>query len=161
MTDPSAPREVGVTLKFPESARYKADNPWITFRGTPESIRESIVAVMGWTAEDTNDLTLAALVYNAQRDVTAIGSAGNGLGGRVISEGKASGPAWEEAKSSPAEPAAPEKSAEELAVERLTAEVAKVADVAELQQLWARNQEAFKNEGLMAAYKARGKALSA
>lgn len=168
MSDPHTPRDVGVTLKFPESKRYANDNPWITFRGTPQSIREDILAVMGWNPAD-NELGLAALVLNAQREVTALATVANGMGGRVISEGsgKPAGPAWEAAAGGSSDPWAapaadkpPSKSEAEIEVERLTAEVAATTTVADLQQLWARNQEAFKDAALMEAYKAKGKALS-
>ena len=158
--DPNQNRGMSVTLKFPESARYKADNPWMVFHGSPASIREDIIASFGMDA-DGGGLTLPELVQEAQTIVTAMANAASGLGGRVLSEGRGKGSAWSQAQSGQRAEKAPEKSDAELEAERLLGEVEKVTSVADLQQLWARNQEAFKADALMAAYKARGKALSA
>lgn len=158
--DPSQSRGISATIKFPESARYKADNPWMVFHGSPASVREDIIEAFG-LGEEAQAMTLPELVQEAQTIVTGMANAASGLGGRVLSEGSGKGSAWGQAQSGQRAEKAPEESAEEIEVKRLLAEVETVTSVADLQQLWARNQEAFRNDGLMAAYKAKGKALSA
>jgi hypothetical protein len=156
VSNPHAPRRVSATIKYPESARYANDNPWLVFEGNVEAVREQVIEAFGM--EETEGLTLADAVVNAQRQASTTGAVANGLGGTVISKG---GSAWDKAKGGSPAPAKPEKSEAEIEVERLTAEVAKVSTTAELQDLWARNQEAFKDAGLMEAYRAKGKSLQA
>ena len=159
MSDPNRERGLSVTIKFPESARYKADNPWMVFHGSPATIREDIIDAFN-LGDEAKELALHELVQEAQSIVTGMGNAASGLGGRVLSPG--SGSAWSQAQSGQRAEKAPEKSPEEIEVERLTAAVEAVTTVADLQQLWARNQAPFAaNEALMTAYKAKGKALSA
>lgn len=155
-TDPFAGRRVSATIKAPESERYAADNPWLVFEGTVESVREQIIAAFGM--EETEGLNLAELVLQAQTQMTAVFNAARGTGGKVVRGGGGAhkplpypGP--------PAPNAAPEKSEEELNRERLQAEIAAATDVDALKQLWARNQEAFKDDALMAEWRAKGKSL--
>lgn len=162
MSDPNADGGISVTIKGDEPGGKfndaKKPGTWIVFHGSPARVKEQIIEVFALT--EGLDRPLFDIVNEATELFKASANVTSGLGGKVLNPGT-SGPAWQEAQSSPAEPAAPEKSAEELTIERLTAEVAAVTSVADLQQLWARNQEAFKNESLMEAYRAKGKALSA
>jgi len=155
-------RGMSVTIKVPESKRYAADNPWLVFHGRPAVVADMIREAFG--LDPDKELSVFELALNAQDAATKIGTLRAGLGGAtVISSGGSTPPAeggnaWSQAGSTPA---APEKTELELEIERLTPAVEKVTTVAELQELWARNQEAFKDATLMAAYKAKGKSLSA
>lgn len=163
MSDPHSEGGISVTIKGNEPGGKfndaKVPGTWIVFHGSPARVKEQIIEVFSLTEE--LDRPLFDIVNEATELFKASGTVTGQLGGRVLSDGQSSGPAWQEAQSSPATPAAPEKTDEEKQVERLTAEVEKATSGDELKQLWARNQEAFKNEGLMDAWKAKGKALSA
>lgn len=158
MTDPHALREVSATIKFPESARYKSDNPWLVFRGSnANDLKELVIDAFG-LGEEAKTMALHEVVAEAQSIASAMGNVADGAGGKVLSSG-AGGSAWDRAKSGDSKPAKEEKSPEEQERERLTAEIQAASDIESLKQLWARNQAAFKDETLMASWKARGKSL--
>lgn len=167
MSNPHEEGGISVTIKGDEpGGKYndaKRPGTWIVFHGSPARVKEQIIEVFALGAEAA-ERPLYDVVNEATDLFKATATVSDKLGGRVLNDGKSSGSgdAWDRAKSGDSsETKAPEKSEAEVEVERLTAEVAKVTTVEDLQQLWARNQEAFKDEALMAAYKAKGKALSA
>ena len=153
MSDPNAPRRINVTLKHPESKRYAGDNPWITVEGSVEAVREQIIQAFGMS--DTDGLSLAELVSEAQSQFTAIANAKAGLGGgKILSSGPSSsgGNAWDNVGKGEAQADEPEENP------ILTA-IGNCQTVADLKQLWAENQDAFNDEALMSMWKARGKAI--
>lgn len=152
-TDPHAQRRVSATIKFPESARYKSDNPWLVFEGAVSTVREQIIEAFGMT--DAEELTLFDLVTNAQAQATAVGNAASGLGGKVLASGSS---AWSEAKGGAAAPAA-EAKPEKTRKDELLAEIPTFTDIEKLKRLWAENQSEFEDAELMAAWSAKGKAL--
>lgn len=157
MTDPHAPTRMTATIKFPESSRYKSDNPWIVFEGTqPEAIKALIGEAFGI---DTEGLTLSDVVINAQTQASAVGAAASGTGGQVIdgSKGGNNG-AWGGVKKDGSKPA--DEAPKEPARDPIFDEIADCKTVEELQKLWGQKQELFVGE-VMDAYKAHGKALSA
>lgn len=159
--DPLSPRRINVSIKTPESARYKGDNPWFTFEGSSAATVKAMI-VDAFDLKDTGELSLSDVVMEAQTIASGLSAAKSGLGGRVIGEGKSSGSAFEQARQGAGSaPANDGPSEEEVELARLTAAVEAATTVAELQDLWARNQAAFKNDDLMTAYKAKGKLLSA
>lgn len=162
--DPYRPGKIGVTIKVPESKRYAGDNPWFVFEGTDATtVRNKIGDVFGIEVEN---LTLSAVVIEAQRLATGLGAVAHGLGGRVLDDGKASAPAasseapaasggsvFQQAQAG--QTAAPKADEDPI----LTA-IEGAKTVEELKQIWAENQEAFADAKYMDPWKAKGKALS-
>lgn len=158
---PWQPGDTGVTIKFGKGY----EDPWLTFRGSVEQIRAEVLAAFGM--EDNPELSLAAVVVNATREAHAMYGVASGLGGRVISQsGGTRRGGWSKAaaktesvaggqearNTSPQEPEKP-------AVSPLLAEIEACEDTTQLKRLWAQRQEAFKDPEIMAAWKAKGKAL--
>lgn len=147
-TDPHADRGVSVTIKTPESKRYAADNPWVVFHGSVESVKEDLGKAFDI---ETEGLSLYSVTVNAQRIASGIGTASNVLGGTVVKEEKA------DATPTPANSPAPAKSEPEK--DKVLEALALAQSVADVQQVWAEYGPEFTDEH-MAAYKARGRELS-
>ena len=161
MSDPHAPRRVSATIKFPESARYKSDNPWLVFEGSVESVREQIIEAFNY-GEDAKKLTLAELVSNAQQDTTALGNAAAGLGGRAIPQDKEGDRTSSSKRQSEKSPEAAEEEKAKGVESELLQQIEDCTTRAEVKAVWAKNKAEFAaSPDLMAAYKARGKALPA
>ena len=150
-------RGLTATIKFPESARYKSDNPWIVFHGTVDQISEDIVAAFGLEGEDTP--TLFDLVVQAQSIATAGKVAAAALGAKTVgatADNPPSGSVWDQA----AQPAA-EPQPELTEAEKLLALIGEQPNVAELRTLYARNEAAIKGDPtLLEAWKTKGRELS-
>lgn len=169
--------DVSVTIKVPESKKYAGDNPWFVFRGgSPDTLKAKIGAAIGVEHEG---LTLMEVTINAQRVASGLGAVAHGLGGKVLSSGPApaekaaeapqeasksiaestAGDVWSQANSEPAEEkGSPEEDKDKDPILEF---IAACTDVKDLQQYWAENQAAFNsNPDYMAAYKAKGKALT-
>lgn len=142
-------RGVTVTIKY--SKGY--ESPWIVFRGTPSEVIEDLGATFGI---DTEGLTLSEVVHNATAQAHRMNNLGDRLGAVSVSAGASTGSdPW----ASVDDPEPEKPAADPNAVHYAGIEAAQNRQ--ELQTYWAKNQAAFANPELMAAYKARGKALAA
>lgn len=164
MTDTNwNPGETGVTIKTGKAY----DDSWYTFRGTPESIKEQIVSFFGFDSASVASLTVHEVSVNARQVAqgvaavavtlggTAIGSVPSGDGAAAQAAALGTAPAsdpWAGTESAAATPAGEHP---------LLARINAAATTDELKLLWADNQAAFGDEAVMAAWKARGKALQA
>ncbi|WP_189112252.1 hypothetical protein [Pilimelia terevasa] len=117
-----------------------------TFTGTPAQVSEDIIECFGLDAERFADTPLSDIVLEATSVAVSLDLVARKLGGRLVAEPDA----------------APQKAAESAAqpaslLDRITG----APDVAVLQRLWVDNQAAFADPQIMAAWKARGRALQA
>lgn len=143
MTDnPITPGETGVTIKYGKGY----DDTWVTFRGTPDSVRSQLCETFGLKPEGFD--TLSELVLEATALAHGANNAASGAGGRSI-------PKDQKSEGAPAQEAKPEEKPASPLLER----VEEATDVKQLQHLWASNKEAFADADLMAAWKAKGKSL--
>lgn len=163
-----------VTIKYGK----EFDKTWAVFRGAPSAIRSQIEAYFGFTLGEGTTLhdvvVYATDVAQGKRQVPVSGtwsqqgsSAGppsmeqavdnvqQSLGGTVVSDSDEKPSVWEQAKQ-PVEAPAPENPHASL-----IAQLEAAPSVDRLKELYAKNRTAFEAEDVKAAYKARGKALSA
>lgn len=142
--------DVTVTIKYGKGY----EESWAVFRGSAERVRESLLSYFGFEASEG---TLHEVVLEATRLAHSTAAVAASMGGRVITGGE-SKPAWKAAKDAKAEgtPAAPPADPHE----DIKAEIENAADVDTLKRIWAEHQEAFKDDALMAVWKAKGKALT-
>lgn len=135
--------EMSVTMK--QDGR---EGTWIVFHGSPDRIREQIMVTFELEASNW-DAPLFDLINEATRIYKTAGMVTSTLGGRVIEgNGRAERPAAE-----------PKVDPE---VARLVVAIDAAADVAALQDLYARNKATFaENADLTETWKAKGKSLSA
>lgn len=172
-SDPHEPGGISVTIKGDEPGGKfndpKSPGTWLVFHGSPARIREQLIDVFALDAEacagrPLYDLVNEATVLfkaaaNASKGVTS-----NGLGGKVLSSSPSSstgsGDVWDQAAAQQGQSqSAP--AAEKEDVDPILSALEACRTVPEVQQVWAENQSAFNsNAEYMAAYKARGKALS-
>ncbi|AOQ26931.1 hypothetical protein SEA_RANA_32 [Streptomyces phage Rana] len=170
--------ELSVTIKYDKGH----DATWAVFRGTPDEIRSDIATYFGFEREAIAELTLSELVVHATDLAHGKGNAARFLGGVVlpsqsaVAETKAAqtmaasnedpwaaagspqaASAWSNptAQEAPSEPKADDPNA------WILGEIEKQTTVDGLKRLWASNQSFFADAGVMAAWKAKGKALSA
>lgn len=159
MTNPHTPTRISATIKHPESARYKNDNPWIVFEGSePEAIKALIAETFGL---DVEGLTLNEVVVNAQQQASAVATAAQGTGGTVVDSGRSSGGNGAWGGVNKGQKAQEQQAPSEPARDQIFDLIDDCATVDDLQKLWAENQAKFAEDEVMAAYKAKGKALSA
>lgn len=184
MSDPHEPGGISVTIKGDEpGGKYndpKKPGTWLVFHGSPAKIREQICEVFQIEA---GDRPLYDLINEATDIFKSSATVSSGLGGRVLDSGKGSslpqgssfgggdrandtgGDVWAQAAAKQGQqqqqqPAAEQQKSEED-VDPILAALENCKSVAEVQQVWAENQSAFNsNPDYMAAYKAKGKALS-
>ncbi|MEU0343316.1 hypothetical protein ABZ092_31275 [Streptomyces bobili] len=160
--------ELSVTIKYDKGH----DATWAVFRGTPGEIRADVMEFFGMDPATQVGLSLSSIVTNATQIAHGKGLIATSLGATVVEETTHEAPAkpsedpWAAASaqqaSSPwpgsvsvAEPKAEEPNA------WILGEIEKKATVQELKKLWAENQSFFSDAAVMAAWKAKGKALSA
>lgn len=173
MSDPHEPGGISVTIKGDEpGGKYndaKKPGTWIVFHGSPAKIREQIIEV--FQIENGADRPLYDLINEATDLFKASATVSQNLGGRVLDKGNGQslpvgssfgggdrgGDVWSQAAA--AQQQAPQETKED--VDPILAALENCKSVAEVQQVWAENQGAFNsNPDYMAAYKAKGKALS-
>lgn len=146
--------ETTVTIKYGKGY----DDSWAVFKGSSGQIRDQIVDYFGYNVEEVKALTLHELVLNATASAHGTRTFQDQLGAAVAGSGE--DPAKESSWSHPQS-----EQKEEDGNAYLLSEIAACASVADLQTLWAKNQDAFNEDGnagpLMTAWKARGKALTA
>ncbi|AKY03716.1 hypothetical protein AVT26_gp34 [Streptomyces phage Lannister] len=168
--------ELSVTIKYDKGH----DSTWAVFRGTPDEIRSDIASYFGFQREAIAELTLSELVVHATDLAHGKGNAARFLGGVVLPSQSApaetqtqSAPASNEdpwaAASSQQAPSAWSNTGTQTSTEPkaddpnawILGEIEKQTTVDGLKRLWASNQSFFADAGVMAAWKAKGKALSA
>lgn len=154
MSDEARGRGVSLTIKHSGAK----DATWINFAGFVEEVRDDIAAWFGIDRETLTGLTPHELSLTATSLAHGTGAVRAVLGGTPIAQ-KA-----EAAKVDGDDPFDIAKNGGspgpvEPAISPLFGRIEKCQSVDELKELWAENQEAFSDEEIMAAWKARGKAL--
>lgn len=143
---------VSVTIKFGSDK----DAPWVVFHGTMQQVRAQIIASFAY--DDTaNEWTDAELVTQATKTAAGLMVATSGLGGTPISGGRRGGSSAFAAAREKTESAPPAEPEPELT---LAQRIEACESVPDLQALWVENAAAIQSEGLVDAWKARGKALT-
>lgn len=140
---------VSITLKGGKGY----EDTWLKFSANSNAdLRAQLNDFFGTDAEAEAELTLSQVVFNRQQEWHATNAVNAGSGGaRAV--GRSSG-RKSEAYAAAAEPPPEPKDV-------LAAQIEEVADVTALKRLYAENEQLFKdNEDLVAAYKAKGRALS-
>lgn len=144
------PRQRGITVTIKYGKAY--DDTWAVFHGLPDDLRHDISDFFGLAPEDAAGLTLSDLVVNATNVAHGVSTVARGLGGVVIASTGSETPP-------PAASAPPRPQPE--AENPLLALIGQASTVRSLEMLWVENQDAFADPAVMAAWKARGRALSA
>jgi hypothetical protein len=165
-------RPISITIKYGKGY----DDTWAVFQGSAPEVREDIISYFGFQREAVTDLTLSELVVAATDLAHGKGNAARFLGATVLPSQKAeAAPAqpapasnedpWAAASSSapskPAAPAAPAQPKDDDPNAWILGEIEKQTSVDGLKRLWAANQSFFSDASVMAAWKAKGRALSA
>lgn len=159
--------DITITIKYGKTY----EDTWAVFRGAPAEIRANILEYFGMDPETQVGLSLSSIVVNATNVAHGKGLIATALGATVIEEtttdepAKPAGDPWAAAASTPAQTASAPSAAPAATSEDPNAyilgEIAKQTSVDGLKKLWAGNQSFFKDAAVMAAWKAKGKALSA
>ena len=162
--------EITITIKYGKSG----DDSWAVFRGAPAGIRANILEFFGMDPETQRGLSLSSVVINATNIAHGKGLIATSLGATVVEETTTAAPAkpqgdpWAAAASAPAQAAsawsggaAPAEPKTEDPNAYILGEIEKQTSVDSLKKLWAGNQSFFKDAAVMAAWKSKGKALSA
>ncbi|WP_405799462.1 hypothetical protein [Streptomyces sp. NBC_01506] len=153
--------ETTVTIKYGKSY----DDTWAVFKGTSAEIRANILEFFGMDPTTQQGLSLSGVVINATNIAHGKGLIATALGATVVEETapnteptKPTGDPWAAASaSSGSASVTTSKQADPNAY--ILGEIAKKATVKELKELWAANQTFFSDPAVMAAWKAKGKAL--
>ncbi|MEU9795081.1 hypothetical protein AB0E27_31600 [Streptomyces sparsogenes] len=161
-----------VTIKYGKGY----DDSWVVFEGSTPEIRAAIIEYFGMDPETQRGLSLSSIVVNATSIAHGKGLIATSLGATVVEEAPATEPAkptedpWAAAASQQSGPqsgsasVAGQSAAEEKADDTTAwalGEIETKASVQELKKFWAENQGLFSDAKIMAAWKARGKALQA
>ncbi|WJN62732.1 hypothetical protein [Streptomyces phage phiScoe15] len=159
-------RELTVTIKYGKGY----EETWAVFKGSPEEVREDIISYFGVMRDSVSELTLSELVVEMTSLAHGKGNIARFLGGTIIPPSEAAAPPaqtaptgdpWAAAQSTtPVHTVADNQQAEDPNA-YILGEIEKQTDVASLKRLWAENQSFFSDPSVMAAWKAKGKALSA
>lgn len=149
-------RELTVTIKYGKGY----EETWAVFKGMVTEVREDIIAYFGIDSASVAGQTLSELVVNATSIAHGKGNVAATLGAVAIPASdqgnQDSAPAQGQDVWAQAEAAAQQQPP---AVNPLFAQIEACGDVGALQRLWAENQAAFADAEVMAAWKAKGKAL--
>jgi hypothetical protein len=143
---------IGVTIKYGKGY----EDTWAVFRGSVRQVRELICDYFGFECKLVTDLSLSDLVVNATNLAHGKGNVASILDAQIITETPAQTPEndpWA-AASAPQ----PEQNTSNASA-WILGEIEKQTTIADLQKLWAANQAMFSDPAVMAAYKARGRAL--
>ncbi|MDX3525059.1 hypothetical protein P1P75_00965 [Streptomyces sp. ID05-39B] len=155
-----------VTIKYGKGY----DDSWVVFEGSVLEIRTDILDYFGMDPETQRGLSLSSIVVNATNLAHGKGLIATSLGGTVVEETKTeptkpTDDPWAAAASQQSAPAASSVSVAEPAKEEPNAwilgEIEKQTAIPALKKLWADNQSFFADASVMAAWKAKGKALQA
>ncbi|WP_327431403.1 hypothetical protein [Streptomyces sp. NBC_01236] len=144
---------IGITIKYGKSY----EDTWAVFRGSVRQVRELVCDYFGFECKDVTTLSLSDLVVNATNLAHGKGNIASILDARIIpDEAPAQTPAddpWAAASAARPEPASDNASA------WILGEIEKQTTIDALKKLWAENQSMFADPAVMAAYKARGRAV--
>lgn len=155
-------RSRGITVTIKYGTGY--DQPWVVFHGLPDEVKQDIIAFFGLASVSDTALTLSDLVVNATQVAHAVGAVASGLGATVIATEPAAPTAAEGTQASSSDPWVQASTAPTEAVGEpapLLAQIDQAPTVRALERLWLDNQDAFTDPAVMAAWKAKGRALSA
>lgn len=157
--------DITITIKYGKTY----EDTWAVFRGAPGEIRANILEYFGMDPETQVGLSLSSIVVNATNLAHGKGLIATALGATVIEETTTDAPAeptgdpWAAAAGTPAQAASTPSAAPAATSEDPNAyilgEIEKKTTVQGLKKLWAENQSFFKDAAVMAAWKAKGKAL--
>ena len=137
----SEPKGRGITVTIKYGKGY--EDAWAVFHGLADEVRDDILSFFDIDRESVTGLSLSDLVVNATGTAHAVGNVAGYLGGTVI-----------------ASQATPDSQAAEPAPHPLLAVIEQTPDVPALKRIWAENQDAFTDPAVMAAWKAKGRALN-
>lgn len=143
---------IGVTIKYGKGY----EDTWAVFRGSVGQVRQLICDYFGFDCKYETGLSLSALVVNATNLAHGKGNIASILDARIISDTPSQPQAddpW--AAASASQPEQPTANASAW----ILGEIEKQTSIADLQKVWAANQAMFSDDAVMAAYKARGRAL--
>ncbi|WJN62656.1 hypothetical protein [Streptomyces phage phiScoe10] len=166
-------RSLTVTIKYGKGY----EETWAVFKGSPDEIRADIVTYFGFQRDSVTELTLSELVVEATSLAHGKGNIARFLGGTIIPPSEHNAPpqtppastedpwaaatggqqtsAWSDAGTS--QSAQPDADPNAY----ILGEIEKQSSVDGLKRLWAENQSFFSDDAVMAAWKAKGKALKA
>ncbi|MEU9605476.1 hypothetical protein [Streptomyces sp. NPDC048057] len=157
--------EISVTIKYDKGH----DATWAVFRGTAGEIRADVMEFFGMDPATQAGLSLSSIVTNATQIAHGKGLIATALGATVVEEtavepAKPSDDPWEAASAAQSgEPwpgsASVAESKRENPNAYILGEIERQTTVDGLKRLWAGNQAAFADAAVMAAWKAKGKAL--
>ncbi|MFI7315493.1 hypothetical protein [Streptomyces venezuelae] len=149
-------RCVTVTIK----AGPGGDDWWAAFRGASYEVYDDVATFFGFERESVTTLNLHELVTEATKTAQGVSTLVRDLGATVVPSAQpaASGEdPWAAAQASPAQPPARDQGTAASLLEQINA----CTSTDELKRLWATNQDAFADQAVMDAWKARGRALKA
>jgi hypothetical protein len=157
--------ETTVTIKYGKGY----EETWAVFKGSNDEVRGNILDYFAVPAENVEGLSLSELVVNVTNLAHGKGNAAALLGGVVIGS-RPTEPAdsatvtqdgKDEAQNTTAsDPWADDAPAEPQGPHPVLAVIEAATSVEELKRIWAENQAALTDADLLAAWKAKGKALS-
>ncbi|MEX1655499.1 hypothetical protein ABZ960_20320 [Streptomyces pseudovenezuelae] len=157
--------ETTVTIKYGKGY----EETWAVFKGRPAEIRADILDFFGMDPETQVGLSLSSIVVNATNIAQGKGLIATALGATVVEETKSepakpAGDPW--AAASAAQPSGPWPGSASVAEPKkddpnawILGEIEKQTTVDGVKKLWAANQSFFSDPAVMAAWKAKGKAL--
>jgi hypothetical protein len=158
---------VKITIKYGKGY----DDTWAVFEGTTPEVRAEIIDYFGMDPETQRGLSLSSIVVNATNVAHGKGLIATALGATIVEEttnepAKPTDDPW--AAASAAQSGGPWAGSASVAEPKkedpnayILGEIEKQTTVDGLKKLWAANQSFFADAAVMAAWKAKGKALQA
>lgn len=151
--------ESSVTIKSGKG--YEA--MWFVTKGSPDQIKSWLIRFFDLPYDAVAELTPYEVTALAEDIAQGRSNVATILGGTIATPTAntpaptADGDPWAQIAGEASE--APQKAEDPLA--GLRDQIANAESPAALQRLWAQNQDAFRNEDLLAEWKAKGKSLAA
>ncbi|ATI18733.1 hypothetical protein SEA_DAUDAU_32 [Streptomyces phage Daudau] len=157
-----------VTIKYGKGY----DDSWVVFEGSTPEIRAEVIDYFGMDPDTQLGLSLSSIVVNATQIAHGKALIATSLGATVVSE-TTNEPAkpptddpWAAASAAQSSGPWPGGVSDAGAKKEdpnayILGEIEKQTTVDGLKKLWAANQSFFADAGVMAAWKAKGKALQA
>ncbi|WP_329289584.1 hypothetical protein [Streptomyces pseudovenezuelae] len=156
--------ETTVTIKYGKGY----DDTWAVFRGSASELRADILEFFGMDPATQAGLSLSSIVTNATQVAHGKALIATALGATVVEEttsepAKPTDDPWAAASAAQSGPWSGSASVAETKKEDPNAwilgEIEKQTTVDGVKKLWAANQSFFSDPAVMAAWKAKGKAL--